>query len=240
MPQIIERMKKFPFEVKQFDPNQAVAKGAALFGYRSALEEAIKIVVAEQVGGSADTVDLAAVSSEVKDAAQREVATAHGLALAGLKQIVERSIVNVASKSFGIVTTEDDAARREYVTNLVAADDQVPCEVSQQFHTLDEGQTDIELRVMENQIRTGSGGRVELAQCPPLPLGTAELTFARALPKGSPVEVTFRLAADGCLTLHARDLTTGREIDAQFETGATMTKEELAQARSRALAMTVT
>jgi molecular chaperone DnaK (HSP70) len=240
MPQVIERMKRFPFGVKQFDPNQAVAKGAALFGYKAALEDAIKMVVAEQVGESADTIDMTTVSTEVKEAAQREVATAHGLALPGLKQIVERSITNVSSKSFGLVTVEDDVSRREYVTNIVVADDPVPRDVSQPFHTLDEGQVDIELRVMENQIRTAAGGRVELAECQPEPLGTALLTFARPLPKNSPIEVTFRLAPDGCLTVHARDLTTGGEIEAAFETGSTMSKDQLTQTRNRALAMTVT
>jgi molecular chaperone DnaK len=240
MPSVIERMKRYPFEVKQFDPNQAVAKGAALFGYKAALEDAIKMVVAEQVGGSAETIDMATVSNEVKEAAQREVASAHGLALPGLKQIVERSITNISSKSFGLLTVEDDAARREYVTNLVVADDPVPRDISQPFHTLDEGQVDIELRVMENQIRTAAGGRVELSDCQPDPLGTALLKFARPLPKHSPVEVTFRLAPDGCLTVHARDLTTGGEVDAAFETGSTMSSEQLNKTRSRALATTVT
>jgi molecular chaperone DnaK (HSP70) len=240
MPQVIERMKQFPFEVKQFDPNQAVAKGAALFGYRSALQEAIKIVVAERVGGSADAIDLDAVASDVKEAAQREVATAHGLALPGLKEIVDRSIVNVSSKSFGLVVINDEVTRKEVVANLVVADDQVPRDVTDQFHTLDEGQSGIDLRVMENQIRTHPGETIELSVCNPEPLGSVVLSFARELPKGSPVEVTFRLAPDGTLTLHARDLTTGGEVNADFETGATMSTKELAETRSRALAMTVT
>jgi molecular chaperone DnaK (HSP70) len=240
MPQIIERMKQFPFEVKQFDPNQAVAKGAALFGYRSSLEEAIKLIVAERTGESADTVDLATVASDVKEDAQRAVAQEHGLALPGLKQLVDRVIVNVSAKSFGLVVVTDDAARQEYVANLVVADDPVPRDVSQEFRTLDEGQTETELRVMQNQIRSTPSDPVELSLCEPDPLGTAILTFARALPKGSPIEVTFRLGADGCLTVHGRDLTTGGVVDAVFETGALMSKEEMAQTRSRALAKTVT
>src|SRR5882724_6243605 len=39
MPQVIRSIKqRFPFEVRQFDPNQAVAKGAAIFGYKCYLD----------------------------------------------------------------------------------------------------------------------------------------------------------------------------------------------------------
>jgi molecular chaperone DnaK len=49
MPQVIDSVKaKFPFEVRQFDPNQAVAKGAALFGYKRSLNEQAEIRLAEQ------------------------------------------------------------------------------------------------------------------------------------------------------------------------------------------------
>ena len=35
MPQVIESVKKrFPIEIRQYDPNQAVAKGAAIFGFK--------------------------------------------------------------------------------------------------------------------------------------------------------------------------------------------------------------
>lgn len=236
MPQIIERMSKFPFEIKQFDPNQAVAKGAAIFGYRCALEEQIKIHVAEQTGKKVDDIDLAKVSPAVKDAAARKVATEEGLALPGLKKLVDTKITNVTSKSFGIVVIADAATRHEQVSNLVVIDDTIPRELMRQFSTVDDNQTEVELRVMQNKQRTE---RVELAECDADPLGTAILPFARPLPKGSPIEVTFCLTPDGLLSVHGRDITTGREIDAEFKTEAVMSPEQLEQAVSRALAMNV-
>ncbi|MGC2776844.1 MAG: Hsp70 family protein, partial [Bradyrhizobium sp.] len=125
MPQVVERMGKFPFEIKQFDPNQAVAKGAAIFGYRCALEEMIKIHVSERTGQDVDDIDLAKVSPELKGDAERKVATEEGLALPGLKRLVDTKINNVSSKSFGVVVIADAASRREQVSNLVVVNDAV-------------------------------------------------------------------------------------------------------------------
>ena len=237
MPQIIERISQFPFEVKQFDPNQAVAKGAAVFGYRCALEDLVKINVAEQTGQAAETIDLATVSEEVKDSATRKVATEEGRALPGLKKLLGTAIRNVSSKSFGVVVV-DAATEREEVSNLVVVDDPVPRDMTRQFSTLHDSQTEVELRVMQNKQRTDHAA---LSDCDPSePIGTAVLTFARPLPKGSPIEITFRLAPDGTLSLHGRDVTTGKEIDAEFKTESNMTGERLQEARSRALAMSVT
>jgi molecular chaperone DnaK len=116
-------------------------------------------------------------------------------------------------------------------------DDSVPRDMTRTFSTLHDNQTEVELKVMQNKQRTES---VDLSQCDPAdPIGTAVLTFARPLQKGSPLEITFRLAPDGILSLHGRDLTTGREIHAEFKTEGVMSDEQLDKARSRALTMTV-
>src|SRR6185369_9537862 len=82
MPQVIDTVKaKFPFEVRQFDPNQAVAKGAALFGYKCYLDEQIKINIAEQTGQAPEQVEVEKIEAKVIEKAQGEVARAHGLAL---------------------------------------------------------------------------------------------------------------------------------------------------------------
>jgi molecular chaperone DnaK len=233
MPQVIESVKRrFPFEVRQFDPNQAVAKGAAIFGYKCYLDEQIKIRVAGQTGQKADQVDLAAVDTSVIEKAQSEVAQAHGLSLPGLKAMVDRTITNVTSKSFGVVVM--NAQRREIVANLIEIDDAVPKTISNTFGTFEDGQIQVDLRCMENKLPQGE---VELGDC--TELGQTVLPFGKALPKDSPIEVTFELGPDGLLKVHGRDLTTGREIDAKFQTQSIMSREEEDAAKSRNLALRV-
>jgi len=233
MPQVTESVKKrFPFEVRQFDPNQAVAKGAAIFGYKCYLDEQIKIRVASQTGQDAEQVDLAKVDTSVIEKAQVDVAQAHGLSLPGLKAVVEKKITNVTSKSFGVVVM--NSQHREIVANLIAIDHAVPKTISNTFGTFEEGQIQADLRCMENKL---AQPEVEVGDC--TELGQAVLAFGKALPKDSPVEITFALGPDGLLKVHGRDLTTGKEIDAQFLTQSIMSREEEEAAKSRNLALRV-
>lgn len=231
MPQVIDAVKeRLGLETQQFDPNQAVAKGAALFGYKCFLDQEIKIRVAEQTGQRAEEIDLDTVDQEVGDRAKQQVAQDHGLTLAGVREVTEKKITNVSSKSFGIVAI-DSAEDREVVLNLVLIDDKVPVEVTEPFGTYADNQVQVDLRCIESKLRDRK--RIEVDEG--TEIGSAVLPFTRALPKGSPLEVTFRLGPDGLLHLFGRDLTTGQEVDARFETDSIMSREELETCRSENL-----
>jgi len=233
MPQVIDTVKaKFSFEVRQFDPNQAVAKGAALFGYKCYLDEQIKIRIAEQTGQDAEKVEVEKVEAKVMEKAQSEVARAHGLALPGLKALVEKKITNVTSKSFGMVAYNED--RQPVVCNLILVDQKVPTSACEPFFTLEEGQTEVEMRCMESQLPEKQI-RVESSK----EVGLAVLEFGRPLAKGTPIEVAFRLGPDGLLSVHGHEQTTGREVHAEFKTESIMSREEVEEAKSRNLSLRV-
>ena len=105
MPQIEARIaREFPsVDVMQFDPNQAIAKGAALFGLKCDVDDMIKAEIAEEEGGDADEIDLGAADTKVVDRAERKVATEFGFSLPAVRNLVQTRIRNVTSKSFGIV-----------------------------------------------------------------------------------------------------------------------------------------
>ena len=235
MPQVMEGVqKKFSgIEILQFDPNQAVAKGAALYGFKCYLEEEIKIKVAEQTGQDVHEVDLT-IGGKVVEEAQGQVALDHGLTPLAVQELVKKKITNVTSRSFGIVVI-DPQQGREVVSNLIIKDTQVPVSVSKQFGTHADNQESAELRCMENQADNGK--LVDLDDCDEK--GSAELEFGEPLKAGSPVEITFNLGPDGLLHMKGRDLTTKMEIKAKFETDSIMEIEELAEATSRNLSMAV-
>jgi len=239
MPQVIETVQaKFPFEVRQFDPNQAVAKGAALFGFKCYLDEQIKIHIAEQTGEEAADIDVDDVARDVRAKAEQDVARDHGLALPGLRNLARKRIRNVTSKSFGIVVIDPDVDD-ERVNNLVVVDEPVPRSLSKQFGTYEDNQEGVMLRCMENTERVGPGDR-PITLDTSTEVGTAELRFSRALPKGSPIEISFSLAEDGLLTVHGKDLTTDQEIEANFKTSAILTSEEVEEKKTRNMAIAVT
>ena len=233
MPQIKDAIAAgIPVEAVQFDPNQAVAKGAALFGFKCLLDEQIRLEIAEQLGDA--TVELDDAPEDVRRTAEQSVADAHNLSLPGIHNLTQKEIRNVSSKSFGVVAVDRDG--RDQVTNLITVDSPVPTTVSRQFGTFDEGQSGVTMRCMENV----EGQATDLPLDTSTEIGRAQLLFTHALPKGSPVEVTFSLAADGLLSVHGNDLTTGQEIKAVFETAAILTPEEMDDSRAKNMAVTVT
>jgi molecular chaperone DnaK len=227
MPQVTEAAEdRFPYEVRQYDPNQAVAKGAAIFGFKCYLDEEIKIRIAEETGQEAEVIDLEDVAETVKEEAEKQVAESHGMPVMSLRGLVDKKITNVTSKSFGLVAMNQHD--REVVFNLIKVDDSVPQTMTQQFGTYDEGQVQVNLRCMENLL---TEEQVEITDTKQI--GEAILSFGKALPQGSPVEITFDLGPDGLLKLRGRDQTTGNEIEAEFKTDAIMSREEVGAARER-------
>lgn len=238
MPQVIETIKaKFPFEVVQYDPNQAVAKGAALFGFKCNLEDAIKIQIAGQTGGEWSEIDVEGVDEKTRREAEVEVAKEHGLTLPGLRNLTQKTVGNVTPKSFGIVIM-DPAADDERVSNLIVINEAVPLVVSRRFGTYEDNQEGVTLRCVENTERFGvDDGPFTLDTS--TEVGSAELRFSRGLPKDSPVEVTFSLSDDGLLSVHGNDLTTNQEIDAEFQTAGALTAEQVEEKKSRNMAVKV-
>ena len=228
MPQVQDRLKKeFPSigDIGLLDPNQAVAKGAAVFGYKCYLDDEIMKRVGEQTGGDVSGVAAEAIPAALRERAEASVALDQGLQLAQMQSLTRKTIQNVTSKSFGVVAVDD--ARKEHVANLIVADEKVPAEVTQKFSTAAEGQRSVDVRCMENTVR--EKGYVDLEAS--TEIGKAELRFARPVPKGSLLEFRFSLSADGLLSVHATDLTTGGEVDISIETAAILTADEVEEKR---------
>lgn len=235
MPQVMDSVKKkfAGIELLQFDPNQAIAKGAALFGFKCYLDEQIKIAVTAMTGTSAEKIDLA-LGGAVVEAAEKEVAQRFGLPGATVEKFRKTKITNVTSKSFGILVI-DPATGDEVVSNLILVDTKVPVEVSQQFGTHADNQRSADVVCMEN---LGANGKpVPKDQC--TEVGKGEIDFGKPLPAGSAIEINFRLGPDGLLSVHGKDITTGAVFEARFETGSILQKEELEEAKNRNLAMMV-
>ena len=236
MPQVQERLtREFPSipDIGLLDPNQAVAKGAAVFGYKCFLDDEITRRIAAQTNSDVSDVAATAVSQDVRQQAEASVAVEQGLQLTQIQSLTRKTIQNVTSKSFGIVAV--DATGREHVSNLIVVDAKVPADVTERFHTVGEGQTSVDVICMENTVR--ESGYVDKSAS--TEIGKTELRFVRPLPKGSPLDFRFALSADGLLSVHATDLTTGAEVDLEIKTAAILSPDELVEKRVQSKAITV-
>lgn len=239
MPQIMEAVEaNYPsMEVLRFDPNQAVAKGAALYALKLDLESQVKERVADETGQDAKDVDLNEVPEEIRQRVEEQVGNEAGITQSALRDLTQKQVQNVTSKSFGIVTYSEDWDEGR-VLNLITIDDAVPCEVSRPFYTLNDNQSGVAMRCMENTQRKGPDDEAMPLETSTL-LGEAMLEFARPLPKDSPLEFSFRLTEDGLLHAYGTDLTTNGEIEAEFATAAILTREELEKKKARNMAFKI-
>jgi len=140
---------------------------------------------------------------------------------------------NVCSKSFGIVATER-ATKKEVVFNLIVRNTTVPVTVTDMFGTVQAGQTDVCLRIMEDEL---DDKKVEIESC--REIGTGVLEMPPDLPESAPIETTFKLTAEGRLEITAVDKTGGKRCDVTIETTDVIRGEQLEQAKERSRGMTV-
>ncbi len=230
MPQVQARLvAEFGKEPEVYDPDEAVAKGAALFGLKESLADSVRDILSPSVPaaeGADGSLDLSAVSeaqvTEALDHLERQL----GFTLTGpVRDLVNTRIVNVLSKSLGVVARNDQ--NEEVVVYLLPRNGEVPMEFSSTFGTDAANQTGVDIRVM-----AGERDSPDPSDCKDV--GTATLNLPEKLPARSPIQVKFAISRDGRLLVTATDLTGGGSIDVEFETEAVMSAEDVAE-RSTAL-----
>lgn len=218
MPQVSERLcKEFGLEPRIFDPDEAVAKGAAWYGQKLAIGDMIKTKI--DAWGGEET-------PEATRQAQQEVADEMGYTLPNVQAYTSRTFTNVTSRSFGVVSL--DRNRHEGVSNLIRVNTSLPATATQRFGTADNNQENAEIRIMET---INPAERVEVEDCEEI--GNAMLDLPSGLPSNSPIEITFTLDEQGRLQAIARELSANRVVQVEIETARVISQEELEEAKNR-------
>ena len=228
MPQIMARIEtQFGIPVKIYDPDEAVAKGAALYAQRqSFFNTLLEKAVAE--------------SGKTEEAVRRELATGQ-TTLRDLAQAVQMeeqvprtttgiTITNVTSRSFGTIAFEStsEADQSEVLYNMILRNTELPVSEIRQFYTLVEGQKLVTIKVLESL-----SGERQAAPGEGTEIGEAVLELPENLPAGSPLEIAFTLNESGLLELRAVELADNRTVQARFETADTISAADLRAAKRR-------
>ncbi|MFI6393364.1 Hsp70 family protein [Nonomuraea sp. NPDC050540] len=204
MPVVAETIQKeFGMEAKPKDPDLAVAKGAALYAF----EETYRRLISSGQQAEAEAMALGA-----------------GLSTTQQQQIKDRTIKTVASRSFGIITTNPHN-RQDYVAHLVHANDPLPAAVTKGFATLDDNQDAVAIQVMEQAGSSESRNVEDNSE-----IGAGDLRIPPGKPAGFPIEVTFSLDTSGLLHVTARENERGQQLDLDIQIGG-MSEEEAAASR---------
>ncbi len=236
MPQVAYRIKlEFSMEPKLFDPDEAVAKGAAIFGWKLFLQDEIKEQVSKKTGKEIN--DLDDISDldldDVLGEVEQLVANDTGYTLSDVKNASIR-IINVTSKSFGVVA--HDANDNEIVYNLILKNTDVPVTARKSFGTAVDNQDIASIQIMENES-------TETAASPEdsVLIGTAVLNLPSNLKANTPIEITFRLNEEGRLEITAEESSeTRRSVNVTIDTLSVIQGKELQEAKARAKHIVVT
>jgi len=135
MPQVKNGIcQKYPdASVKVFDPDQSIAKGAAIFA-------------SAHNWASAEDSAAAVAAGETYVPKEGEI-TVH----------------NVLSKSFGIKAVYDDGREREMISNIIFRNEVLPIVATKTYYPVDDGQTSIKVEIFENSASNNDQGkRIEL------------------------------------------------------------------------------
>jgi molecular chaperone DnaK len=140
-------------------------------------------------------------------------AAIQGAVLAGeVKDIV---LLDVTSLSMGIETTGG------VFTKLIERNTQIPCSKSRIFTTATDGQTVVEVQVLQGERELAAHnkelGRFELRNIPPAPRGIPQ------------IEVTFDIDANGIVNVSAKDLATGNKQKITIQSPTNLSQDEISR-----------
>ncbi|MCP5108934.1 MAG: Hsp70 family protein [bacterium] len=228
MPQVAQRVKQeFNIEPKTFDPDEAVAKGAALYGWKLSINDKLIERMAKATGKSVKELEATPqenISKELREKAAQEVAQEHGLT----RKVVEHSkktIKNVCSKSFGVSAFDDDTDGL-LVFNMIKKNTTVPIEFTDTFFTRYDNQDTVAIPIMENEV-TEDTNPVDKS----IEIGNTNLHMPPGLPEGAPLDITFKLNTEGRLDIKAVEAKEKREVEITLETNSILQGEELEEAK---------
>lgn len=234
MPQVSKALiEKYGIEPKVLEPDEAVAKGAAIYAL-GAYEVKVEELKERIESGEVDLTD-EAVKEEIEK--YQEEATVSTIAIPGLHGHKMNEVVTVATtKSYAlkVLVNGDEKCCNMIIKNIKMENGSVS--VTKQFGTAEANQETAELVVYESDF---DAEYYEVDE--DFNLGTASLELPGNLPAGAPIQVTFTLNNEGILEVTGCDMTTNKEIHAtmQATAGTTMSKEdvEAAKAKSKSIAV---
>lgn len=252
MPQVQNFLKeRFGDEKVQFyDPDKAVARGAAIVAYTKAYEKNMKALkdriergekIKTDVHGNV-VITTKEGNVEILDVVTQKDEKGNIVLPENTQKMV---ISDVAPRTFGVIV-QDSSIQRYYSDNLIKKDTKSPCKVEKTYYTPEDSDkiSDIAVRVTEsvsyddeNDLMPEGEGNNRSYVCPDSSLelkvrGMMLIPLEPGLPRGSEVDVMIELTDLGELHVVAtlRKTKTTREITINF---SQISDEEMRKMKNR-------
>lgn len=244
MPMVASKISELElgFEPIIFEPDQAVAKGAALSAHKIFCENVWK-----DVFGDKNISDDLTEEDEVK---VEEKAKVSGVSLSAndIKDIAKGNIVNVNSKAFGIVLArldekgelmlDENGNIMMYVHCMIDIHSPLPAEKTEKnIATIIDNQTEVEIKLAEQA--DGNSKPSEDLEHNNILNEDGTLELPPNLPRGSPIHCTFQLGEDGRLSVYALEPSSQKNCVVNAEVEGIMSKTEVEDAKRNFIAYKV-
>jgi molecular chaperone DnaK len=247
MPAVSRRLTEvFPEWTPELsDPNQAVAKGAALAGLQQALMDAIlgEDAAAATVDGSSNGGGEGAPTPTAEQI--QRAAREFGMSASLVEKTVKTEFTNVCSRGFGVKLVRDEAPDKQNprepddfrVHHIILPNTPLPVAGSEEgrvqtYFTIVDNQDSVMLEIWEQDSRDP---HEDLPSNKFLESGLFQMTKAYAA--GTPIRVALGMDNSGSLRLHATDAD-GREMEFNAtSSGAVMSEEQLLESTAKVQGM---
>ena len=228
MPAVARRLsEEFGWTPELEDPNQSVAKGAALAGQRAELRSRIDEKL-EETGKSMST-----ASPEEIEAAVVTIAPEAGLDTQTALTLATTNIVNVCSRGFGVKLlkyghqpSEEDQDKDSYIDHLVKRNDRLPLDPprTMEVYTVVPNQREVRLELWE-QGGSDISERVEDNKF----LIAGPITLPGDDPVHTAMDLVFEMGSDGLVTVTLTHPRVPNPLKLVKETGGVMSEAEIAE-----------
>jgi molecular chaperone DnaK len=228
MPAIKRRLsEEFGWAPELEDPNQSVAKGAALAGQRAELRARID----ERLQGVGKDVETAE-EDEIR-AAIESIAPEVGLEVDTAMTLATKRMANVCSRGFGVRLLKDGRAPSEnqedfYIHHLVKRNDRLPLDPPRTMEvvTVVANQHQLELELWEQ-------GGSDLSELPGdnIFLTSGHIGLPGDDPLHSPMDLVFEMSGSGFVKVTLTHPRVAEPLTVTKDTGGAMSEEEIEQAR---------
>lgn len=208
MPQIKERLaQEFPdTPIEVHEPDESVAKGAAIFG-----------------------ANIAQWAQFTENGSEPLPESGRGLGEGPSKPM---EIRNVVSKSYGIRFVDDNDVPHVY--NQIFKQASIPLEMSIGARTIADNQTKVFIELFENDYKQDQTPENIVPDDDNTPLVSDYLQPLPAnLPKGSPISIIIKINGEGFMSIDAKDETGGRTVHMEVQLQHVMTQEMVNEAISQ-------
>ena len=233
MPQVTKALvDKYGMEPKILEPDEAVAKGAAIHAVNVYVNNKKSLTETAPYEEGEVTVEIGGTTKEINAEDYKEELSVQPemMSIGGKTQ----KVVVATTKSFAVQALINGEPK---CCNMIIKNEAMPdgaITVSKIFGTFEDNMDTAEIIVYESDFMDDV---FEVDE--DFVLGTATLELSGDLPAGSPIEITFTLNTEGILEVSGVDKTTNREVHATMQSKGIMAEEKVEELKEKSKQMVV-